>query len=326
MPSVINSANGSEFNNKTGVKVAATGYDARSAQDANLLFSSSWPSIRIAKIIDIPLPISYSGFNDTSFTHSLGFAPLFDIWFCSGANSVSVLYSPTPIPPYSSKQLTPGTSAHGISRVVSVDTDKINFQYSFFSESNLNGSTLRVVLYDIDLSKSQSYDYFNNPTFKQSYDDRVGIKIAKNRRSVDSQDLRDFTTHSRGEGEQIYRVLQNQDIKNFGVQTVNLYGDQPIQAYVITNPASEYLVTYILRAPRANPNYNGPANNAFKDILKYSFIGVPPSQDLAPSWIGDEIIIPKEYVDPMNSDPSFGLVVVQLRQPVDFNQPLKVSF
>lgn len=170
-----------------GIKISKPGFDATTAADADLLFSSSWPSLPIAN------EATFTGQSSSfTFEHGLGFPCFAIIWEITSAGLSSQRYL---------------TRTRTDSTYVYIDSPTSTNSY-------------HVKCYNIDLSTSVEYPLLNTSSVDRPYDPSYGIKIAKEGEDIDSSDLRDFILHSRAQSPLVLTVQTAS-----GVSTTNTYND-----------------------------------------------------------------------------------------------------
>ena len=163
-----------------GLKISQPFYDATTAADANLIFSSSWPTLPIAAEATFTSNLyggtsDFSDFN-LSFTHGLGFVPFTIAWA-------------TPFSPQTSARY-----------MIPADSNKVYLQPSTALLS------IHVVCYNIDITKDVEYPYIKTTGAAALYDNDFGIKIPKSGKDIGSTDMRDFILHSRCQSPQILAI------------------------------------------------------------------------------------------------------------------------
>lgn len=171
-----------------GIKVAKPGFDVDTAGDADLIFNSAWASLPVAAEATITNK-AYGG--DTDFApqtgkamlnHNLGFAPFSLVWV-----------------------LQPDDDFGGRLTWIWLLGALIDKQRAYiFTASDYRA--VHIKCYNINLEKDIEYPFVRPPTTPSRYDPDYGIKIAKEGKSVDSTDLRDFALHSRAQSPQILAV------------------------------------------------------------------------------------------------------------------------
>lgn len=165
-----------------GIKISKPTYDAGEAGDADLLFSSAWPSLPIVKQATVAAGVE-------EYEHNLGFPPLFSVW--------QKAYQPL-FPDYSEAVADGWTRIGTLYGNVSCDENKIYFPA---------GTDLtHIKVYNVNLTQERDYGYVPGSAIRGSYDPNFGIKIAKEGEDVDSSDLRDFILHSRAQSPLILSV------------------------------------------------------------------------------------------------------------------------
>lgn len=177
-----------------GIKLALPGIDADKASDADLIFSSSWPVMQIAKQVFIPSSnASFTGNLAPMYQHKLGFNPAFIPYGNSGATSG-------------------GSSANKVQLYANISRQNlcIDDQYLYFIQPG--GATgfpsTGLLIFNIDLEK-----LFIAPDIAPGFSSNLanakdwGIKIAKENYDVYDQDLRHFIIHSSARSPLIHAVI-----------------------------------------------------------------------------------------------------------------------
>jgi hypothetical protein len=166
-----------------GIKVSKPFHNVLTAGDADMLFSSSWPS----------LPVAYETTQEDktgtfTVTNPLGFVPFFQVWrFKDG---VSKRYA-----------LGAGDSISN----VQVTSTEVSITEDFLDPG---AADYHIKLYNINLSVAKIYDFTRPPaTSSVDYSPDYGIKVTKEGRDIESTDLRDFILHSRAQSPQILSVV-----------------------------------------------------------------------------------------------------------------------
>lgn len=165
-----------------GIKISQPFYDATTAADANLLFSSSWPTMPIAAEKTYTNNL-YGGDTDFSafsltFNHNLGFVPFTVVWVTT--------YSPR----YAARNIAGFT----------MDTNNIYFPPS------TSLYQIHITAYNINLGTDVEYPYIKTSGTTAPYDNDYGIKIVKSGKDISSTDMRDFILHSRCQSPQILTI------------------------------------------------------------------------------------------------------------------------
>jgi len=171
----------SDLQNDVGIKLSQLGFDVNTAADQDLIFSSSWPLLKIA----------YTGtatFNDASdttiFTHDLGYPPFYIAFRIDGDNSY--LFND---PQFYVNNTVFGNSGSGAGTDI----------------------TIRYYICRNPLNENFAADVFRTSGVSQSSFDRdFGIKVAKEGKDVSSTDLRDFTIHSGTRSPMIHTIKYGQ--------------------------------------------------------------------------------------------------------------------
>lgn len=163
-----------------GIKLSIPGVDVDKA--GQYIFNSSWPTISIAFEKTIVVPPG----GRATVPHGLGFIPFVRSWLIDGAISRGDIITPE------------------------VDSENIYvYNDQIFNPLNTQttGSTIHIKAYFVDISQERNFTYVNSPTLQAPYDPNFGIKIVKEGRDINSQDLRDFILHSRAQSPQILSIV-----------------------------------------------------------------------------------------------------------------------
>jgi len=160
-----------------GVKVSLPGFNAETAADSDLYFSSSWPSIKIDDSLSGTMTLT--GTKADFVTHNLGYPPFVMLW--SKANGFW--------PYYIDKINSTIVSFNG-----QPATDKGDQIRYYICRNPLN---INFLAPNINLAQTKQ------GTNKQDF----GIKIVKQNKNTGSTDLRDFTIHSGTKSLQVHQVI-----------------------------------------------------------------------------------------------------------------------
>ncbi len=167
-------------NQDYGIKISKAGYGVVGANDNDLLFNSSWPSLQIIDIYDYAYPGGFPSSFSSPIEHNLPFTPLVAIF---GRANFDLSGS--------------GTT----SDVSTFEILDVNEQYIYPASANLglSAGNFKVVVFNVNITKDIEYPYTDNPSVFSSYNQDYGIKVAKEGRDIDSDDLRDYILHSRAQ-------------------------------------------------------------------------------------------------------------------------------
>ncbi len=169
-----------------GIKISKPRFNANTAGDADLLFSSSWPSLPIAN--EETFTNQSSSF---TFAHGLGFPCFSLIWEVT----------------------------NGVSRQRPLTPPRID-STSVYINSPSVASSYHVKCYNIDLSTDIEYPILKSSDVETTYDPDYGIKITKEGEDINSDDLRDYILHSRCQSPLVLAVKTVS-----GASTENSYTD-----------------------------------------------------------------------------------------------------
>ena len=147
-----------------GIKVSQIGYNAETAADQNLLFSSSWPVLKIGLTDSVPVPAN----GTVKVPHKLGYPPLF--------------FSQCIDPTITNTSIQ--TTVDSTNLYITSGASAITQVRYYICRSPLNTN---YQAQSVNTTESEA---------TATYDPNFGIKIAKPNKSIHSTDLRDFTVHS----------------------------------------------------------------------------------------------------------------------------------
>lgn len=197
-------------NVKAGLKIALPGYDAQTAPDYDLSFSSNWPMLQVVKTFThtvtsadttTPDPAFGTGSNPptatVTFYHNLRYYAFADVWQYSTDSRFS-----NPV----AERLNSRNGYHLYfgKNSIKVPTAITGLGGHVFLSV---GTVISVKLYTFDFTRAFSYAAVLPPVGQSAYDPHVGIKIVRQGRDINSKDLRNFIFHSRGSAPQILTVL-----------------------------------------------------------------------------------------------------------------------
>lgn len=194
-----------------GIMVAQQGVPVETCSDWQLLFSSGWPSLKIHDAQ--PFTIADATQDVTIATHNLGFAPAFWV-FASGGY---VNFSP-------GSSLAVG-SLVGQSFVVNNST----LRYLGATNGNPPGSfSGYYYIFRLDMSQTISPKSLTSADKSFIISPDYGFMVAKNGKSIDSTDFRDFVIHSSARSPMIHMAGQfnfgtNPKVVNHGLGYPPLY-------------------------------------------------------------------------------------------------------
>lgn len=159
-----------------GLKISQPFYDARTAGDVNLLFSSSWPSISIVKDITFTATTTFGGgvysYDSQTITHDLGY----QFSLCWETNG--------------------GVATRNADHLA-ISKGEVVWSNPTTSASPLPSLSVNVKVYNIDITKAVNYPFVKPPSYTLPYNRDFGIKVVKPNRSIKSDDMRDYVLHSR---------------------------------------------------------------------------------------------------------------------------------
>ena len=180
-----------------GIKISAPFFDVKDAGDVNLIFSSSFPSIAVAKEFNA----SFDPYESKTLNHNMNFPPLIKVW----------------------AKLSSGRVVQNDDAIV-FDSNKMMI-INYFGEA----VSMHIKVYAIDISISKDYPFIQQPQGVQTtYDPNYGIKVSKEGKSVDSTDLTDYIIHSRTRSPLVLHVeAVNDQVTNRTITYTNPAGYVP---------------------------------------------------------------------------------------------------
>lgn len=166
-----------------GIIASMLGVDALTAADQDLILSSASPLLKIFRVVKVTVSIPASTLNVPIFTHNLGYAPFYLIW---ESNS--------------------GLWMSGGSMYSSCTSTTI--RYSNYGGSAMTNKTFIIMVCRNPLIKNVLSPIFRTQSREAAIRNRdYGLITAKDGKSTDSEDMRDFTFHSDTRALLIHRVL-----------------------------------------------------------------------------------------------------------------------
>jgi len=193
-----------------GLKIAQAGYDVNNCPDYALAFNSSWPSLPVVKeITETVTPTPYLGsfwqLPNVTITHDLGFYALGDVWETGRNTNTGDIKTIR-----NNARLYLGlNSAYWQGGIFTSEPDPI---------------TVHIKIYNIDISKPIEYEYIKPPVYEIPYDNNFGLKIAKDNKSINSKDMRDFIIHTRCQSPAILTIRTEQDAVSNVISYTNPQG------------------------------------------------------------------------------------------------------
>jgi hypothetical protein len=190
---------------KSGFKIALPGYDAQTAPDYDLSFSSNWPMLQVVKTFMYTITSADVTTADPAFNlpvaavtlyHNLGYYAFADIWQYSPDSRFTNVVA---------ERL---NSRAGYQMYFGKNSIKVPVAFTDLGGSIILpvGTVLSVKVYTFDFTQAFSYAAVLPPVGPSTYDPHVGIKIVRSGRDITSRDLRNFIFHSKGSAPQILTV------------------------------------------------------------------------------------------------------------------------
>jgi hypothetical protein len=158
-----------------GAKLSQAGYDVNSAGNQDLLFSSSFPTLKEEKTG------TYTGVNTNTdvliYEHNLGYVPFFLVQINKGSGS---------------EMISDNTWFVDENKLYTRDATNYKYRWTIY----------RLPLYQDFFSDSDQQASISQNAISKDF----GMKFAKEGKDLSSTDLRDFTIHSRGRTPLIHAV------------------------------------------------------------------------------------------------------------------------
>lgn len=175
---------------ETVVKLAQPGYDALSAGDQNLIYSSLWPLLKIYKSGTFTTSDMSKSFQVIA-THDLPYVPFFI--FYSNCDIRAWDAATTPLGSANRSEFmgpTPGAN-------IGMDT-KGNLILDLFNGPNFPGSTIEIeyYIYALDITTNYQAPIVNSGSAQAGLNGDVVFKLAKDGKDTNSSELRDYVIHS----------------------------------------------------------------------------------------------------------------------------------
>lgn len=193
-----------------GIKVSSPSSDVHTAMDTQLLYVSSWPTMKIAFSGKATVD---AGTSSTIVTHNLGYAPMFLIYRVNGTtsefNSYGSVFDGSGVAYIGSNSTELKYFASGFG------SGSVSFYYYVIAQPLTEAFTASTLKPGAGAIYDNSYDY--------------GIKVAKAGKDINSTDLRDYVIHSNSYSPGIHMVRN-------GLAT------DPAQ--VAPSPAKQFKVTH----------------------------------------------------------------------------------
>lgn len=180
-----------------GIRVTQPGVSVPYAADYQYVFNSDWPSLAIAFETVYTLPANTG---TATIPHGLGFYPLTMAWAMSSGSSTGRVFD-----------------------LITFDKTNIYITIQSFDARYKVNNTFSFKCYNLDISKSVSYELPKPPVIKTKYDPSTGIKVTKYGKSMSSNDLRDYILHSRAQSPAVLVIKTQVDAVFTGGHNVIQY-------------------------------------------------------------------------------------------------------
>ena len=171
-----------------GIKVSQPGKDAQDSGDKDLLFSSSWPNLKVlfngritATTREIVDPGVSSG---VVLKHNLGYVPFFIPYIPNDTTGFSIFR-----------------------QFLSVDKKNIYISAGSGSAAQLSFD-VALMVFELDIEKNLKAPNIDTGTSSTSRGNGdIGIRMSKSGKDISSKDLRDYIIHSRTRSPMVHEVV-----------------------------------------------------------------------------------------------------------------------
>lgn len=187
----------SKNDNPPVIKLAQKGFDAKTAGDENLIYSSLWPLLKIYK--QGSYKTSNIGVNNLVAEHDLGFIPFF--WYF--ANTPLAAWQNNGPVGVQNRSEYMGPLGDGN---MEITNNKLQFQPNSAFPSTNGKAQLYFYIFALDITKEFKAPQVKVGALSGPADNDHVFKIAKEGKSIDSTDLFDYVVHSRARSPLIHSV------------------------------------------------------------------------------------------------------------------------
>lgn len=213
------------------IKLAQPGYDVKTAGDENLIYNSNWPLPKIYKQGPVTIPDSTQNFTLT--THDLQYPAFF--WFFSNASVDAYQGFGSIVNQRRSEFFGPTNSG-----TVGIDGGKLQFSAVGSMSGPLN---LYYYIFALDLTKQYTAPIIKVGSVAGASDNNFVFKLAKDGKSVHSNNLDDFVIHSWARTPLIHSVNPSGGVTKSFIVNHNLGYTPMFFGYVKTNGLYTLLAT-----------------------------------------------------------------------------------
>lgn len=242
-----------------GIRISKPFYDATTAADSDLIFSSAWPGLPVAfetiqsTTWSSPAPFYQRQLDSNiSVAHGLNITPFTQAWYTIDGGTTYRWY--------------PMASSNATSAII----DSLPMEPLTAASGTL---TFKIVCYNIDMTRDVDYAYSAASSATKTYDPDYGIRLAKDGESINSTDMRDFILHSRCQSPLILSVKTEEtkvynEVAGTPVNVVQFTTDYGYRAWVfgaIKNSASKYG-----QAPLYGQAYPRTFTDGYTSYLQYT--------------------------------------------------------
>lgn len=170
-----------------GIKVTLPGNDVATASDAQLLFSSSWPNLKVFTSLQFQQTIPANSPTIVLYNHALGFVPAFIPYGGLGGSN----------------------NANGVAEI-SRQSLFVDNQNIYFLGGNPHPITLDIyaTLFYLNIEQAFTAPVVNTGSSISGTPDKdFGIKLSKANKDISSKDMRDFLLHSSARSPMVHAVV-----------------------------------------------------------------------------------------------------------------------
>ncbi len=234
-----------------GVKTSLKGYDVNTCADYELLFSSSWPVLKIEA--QGTYTINDASIDQDIYTHNLGYVPMFFGYEVSGNTSYLNIKNTYFSATSTKLRWLGGTEGHPAGSIT-----MCYYIYRYSMSTNFTANSIK--------TSSTSKNVIND----------CGVKISKDGKNITSTESRDFVLHSSYRTLQIHKTVAFTESSTGWGRTISHYlGYEPLFLFYFESlPGNMVLIPeahqeFLTNADATNVEVGGiPTGNGFVCIFK----------------------------------------------------------
>lgn len=205
-----------------GTKTSLKGYDVISCADHELLFSSSWPLLKIEK--QGSFEITDKTQDVTITTHDLGYPPMFLAYASYGVNATD-------------------DQTRLLTTPVMVSDTTLKWFGDYYSEG-AGAITVYYYIFRYNMTENFTSPVVNTESSTPATTSNYGFKIAKDGASTESSDLRDYVVHSGARSLQIHKTwYENKESEGWLQSITHGLPYEPFFLFYLKNTYTGYATT-----------------------------------------------------------------------------------